>query len=61
MKNPRLLLAVTFVAVWLLPSPASAQGGWWDWLDGFSGPGPFYSGWDVEHRVACKVKNSSAG
>ena len=32
-----------------LPAPAHA---WWDWLDEFSGPGPF-TGFDLQWRLAC--------
>jgi hypothetical protein len=56
MKGTRLLLAVVFVAVCLTPDHAYANGGgWWDWLDAFSGPGPFNNGWQIDFRVACKV------
>jgi hypothetical protein len=61
MKGTRVLLAVTLVAVWLTPNQAYAQGGWWDWLDAFSGPGPFNNGWQLDARVACKMKNTLAG
>jgi hypothetical protein len=42
-----------FAAVFALcPSVASAQFGWWDWMESLSGPGPF-KGYGVGVRLAC--------
>jgi hypothetical protein len=41
------LCAVSFLIT--LPAPAHA---WWDWLEEYSGPGPF-TGFDFQWRLAC--------
>src|SRR5438132_8977725 len=56
----RVCLLTVLVALW----PAFVQGadtGWWGWLEGLSGPGPFNktgwvpfkTGWVADLRVAC--------
>lgn len=46
----RTLLMLGLFAMW--PSAASAQMGWFDWIEGLSGPGPF-RGYSVGYRVLC--------
>jgi hypothetical protein len=40
MKNARALILIGMVI--FCPGRAYAGDGWWDWLDAFSGPGPFH-------------------
>jgi len=57
MRTPRRLLAAAVVLGGLMmPRPAYAHAGWWDWLDALSGPGPFSNGVMVDTRVACRVE-----
>jgi hypothetical protein len=44
------LLGLLFAA---LPGVAHAQGGWWDNLEQWSGPGPFGGGFVVDARIGC--------
>jgi hypothetical protein len=60
MKSARLLLVATLLGGWLMPSQAYATGGWWDFLDSFSGPGPFTNGWILDQRVACRVEHKDS-
>ena len=53
----RMRLCVLAAALALWPTAAHAQdGGFWDFLEGFSGPGPFNYGVIGELRVACRVE-----
>jgi hypothetical protein len=49
----RLCAALVCCAVVQLAAPARADA-WIDWLEHWSGPGPFI-GWDIEARLACIV------
>jgi hypothetical protein len=44
------LLALAFAA---LPAAAHAQGGWWDTIEEWSGPGPFSNGGVIDVRLGC--------
>lgn len=50
MTKIRLLLLLGVFAMW--PSTASAQRGFWDWIEGLSGPGPFH-GYSFGYRLFC--------
>jgi hypothetical protein len=54
MKRSRLLLLVGIFAVW--PSLASAQDGWFGWLEQLSGPGPFHGG-GAAVRLFCVLED----
>lgn len=57
MRTSRHLLAFAIVLAGLMmPRPAYAHAGWWDWLDALSGPGPFSNGIMVDTRVMCRVE-----
>ena len=50
MKNLRTLVFLLIVGVW--PAAAHAQDGFWDYIEGGSGPGPFH-GYTAGVRVLC--------
>ena len=51
-----LLVATIVVGGLVLPRPAYAHAGWWDWLDAMSGPGPFSNGIMLDMRLACRIE-----
>lgn len=60
MMKARFVLLVTLAVAGLLPTPAYAHAGWWDWLDALSGPGPFdHVGLDVDLRLFCGFDNDN--
>jgi len=50
MKNLRFLVFLVIFGVW--PAAAHAQGGFWDYVEGGSGPGPFH-GYTAVIRALC--------
>jgi hypothetical protein len=44
----------------LTPARADAHAGWWDWIEGLSGPGPFSNGWVVDFRPYCFLRDPRA-
>jgi hypothetical protein len=43
MKRTFQLLGLVVTVLLVCSRPAEANGGWWDWLEDLSGPGPFHS------------------
>jgi hypothetical protein len=56
MTRARTSLLLVCFALW--PTVATAQWGWWEFLENLSGPGPF-NGWNIEWRVVCFPDKSS--
>jgi hypothetical protein len=51
---------LVLAAFMLTPARADAHAGWWDWIEGLSGPGPFSNGWVVDFRPYCSVRDQAA-
>jgi hypothetical protein len=54
------LLMFAIVLSMCFPARADAMIGWWDWLDGLSGPGPFNHGLVIDHRLFCRSRPDGA-
>ena len=54
MRASRWIVVAALLLVWLTPRTADAHVGWWDWLDAFSGPGPFdQKSYEFDIRFYC--------
>lgn len=60
MTPRRLVFVLVFTLAALVPRPALAHGGFWDWLEELSGPGPF-RGVMFDVRPLCFVAAERAG
>lgn len=56
MKKAVMIGVLAVAAAVLAPARAEAHAGWWDWIEGLSGPGPFSNGWVVDFRPLCSVR-----
>src|SRR5215208_4119495 len=60
MKKALTIGMLALAAFVLTPARADAHAGFWDWIEGLSGPGPFSNGCVVDFRPYCSVRDQAA-